>query len=133
MVLSFYAVVCSMANSGKEKPISKEIKDLKDQHILEKSDTKRERKSPMRFSIAVPTPVTRELVIPKGRGVNLGAIPPSLLYPYVSLLSVHHATIPIAEGIGGGTMCTFLLFDTVFHFFCVFVLFNLGDFSVAGT
>jgi len=60
--------------SGKEKPISKEIKDLKDQHILEKSDTKRERKSPMRFSIAVPTPVTRELVIPKGRGVNLGSI-----------------------------------------------------------
>jgi len=61
--------------SGKAKPVSKEIKEVKDQHILEKSDTKRERKTPVRFSIAVPKAATRELVIPKGRGTNLGAIP----------------------------------------------------------
>jgi len=62
-------------SAAKPKAVSKEIKEVKDQHILEKSDTKRERKTPTRFSIAVPKPVTRELVIPKGRGVNLGSIP----------------------------------------------------------
>jgi len=61
--------------TGKAKPVSKEIKEVKDQHILEKSDTKRERKSPVRFSIAVPKTATRELVIPKGRGSNLGSLP----------------------------------------------------------
>jgi len=62
--------------AAKEKTVSKEIKELKDQHILEESDTKRERKSPTRFSVAVPPKATRELVIPKGRGVALSAIPP---------------------------------------------------------
>jgi len=61
--------------TAKTKPVSKEIKELKDQSILEKSDTKRERKSPTRFSVAIPPRVTRELVIPKGRGVPLGSIP----------------------------------------------------------
>jgi len=60
--------------SGKEK-VSKEIKEVKDQRILEKSDTKRERKTPSRFSVAVPKPVTRELVITKGKGATLGSIP----------------------------------------------------------
>jgi len=59
----------------KANTVSKEIKELKDQHVLEKSDTKRERKSPTRFSVALPPHVTRELVIPKGRGVPLGQIP----------------------------------------------------------
>jgi len=61
--------------TGKEKTVSKEIKEVKDQKILEESDTKRERKSPARFSVAVPKPVSRELVIPKGKGANLGSIP----------------------------------------------------------
>jgi len=60
--------------TGKAKPISKEIKEVKDNRVLEKSDTKRERKSPTRFSVAVPPKATRELVIPKGKGTNLGAI-----------------------------------------------------------
>jgi len=61
--------------SAKTKTVSKEIKEVKDQRVLEKSDTKRERKTPARFSIAVPKAVTRELVIPKGSGVTLGSIP----------------------------------------------------------
>jgi len=61
--------------TGKEKPVSKEMKEVKDQSILVKSDPKRERKTPARFSIAVPKTVTRELVIPKGSGVALSSIP----------------------------------------------------------
>jgi len=59
----------------KAKAVSKDFKEVKDQAILEKSDTKRERKTPSRFSIAVPKAATRELVIAKGRGVTLGSIP----------------------------------------------------------
>jgi len=61
--------------TAKPKSVSKEIKEVKDQKILEKSDTKRERKTPSRFSIAIPKPATRELVIAKGRGATLGSIP----------------------------------------------------------
>jgi len=61
--------------AAKEKTVSKEIKEMKNQRVLEESDTKRERKSPTRFSVAVPPKATRELVIPKGRGVALNAIP----------------------------------------------------------
>ena len=86
-----------MTNSGKEKPISKEVKELKNQHILEESDTKRERKSPARFSIAVPTPVSRELVIPKGDGTPLGSISQSLLLSSCTLPPcLHHAKTPSA-------------------------------------
>jgi len=60
--------------AAKSKSVTKEIKELKDQHVLEKSDTKRERKSPTRFSVAIPPPNTRELVIPNGRGTALGSI-----------------------------------------------------------
>lgn len=59
----------------KGKTVSKEIKEVKDQRILEKSDTKRERRSPVRFSVAVAKTATRELVIPKGKGAALGDIP----------------------------------------------------------
>jgi len=61
--------------SAKPKTVSKELKNVKDQNVLGTSDTKRERKTPTRFSIAVPKAATRELVIAKGRGTNLGAIP----------------------------------------------------------
>jgi len=60
--------------AAKPKTVSKEVKELKDQHVLEKSDTKRERKTPSRFSVAIPPHNTRELVIPKGRGTNIGSI-----------------------------------------------------------
>jgi len=61
--------------SGKEKSVSKEIKEVNDPRTLTKSDEKRERKTPVRFSIATPKPVTREFVIAKGKGVALGSIP----------------------------------------------------------
>jgi len=61
--------------AAKGKAVSKEIKEVKDQRVLEKSDTKRERRSPVRFSVAVAKPVTREFSIPKGKGQTLGSIP----------------------------------------------------------
>jgi len=73
--ISIVTVAMPAKKTVKDKPVTKEIRELKEQHVLEKSDTKRERKSPTRFSVAVPVKATRELVIPKGRGVNLGSIP----------------------------------------------------------
>jgi len=79
LVFSLQQFITDMAGTtkkaGKAKSVSKDIKEVNDKAILEKSDTKRERKTPARFSIAVAKPVTRELVITKGRGVNLGSIP----------------------------------------------------------
>jgi len=60
----------------KAKTVTKDIKEVKNQSVMAVSDTKRERKTPSRFSVALPPKVSRELVIPKGRGVALSAIPP---------------------------------------------------------
>lgn len=51
---------------------------MKDEKVLEQSDTKRERKSPVRFSIAVTKAAPREFIVPEGKGTPLGQIPSSL-------------------------------------------------------
>lgn len=61
-----------------EKTVTKEVKEVKDETVLEQSDTKRERKSPVRFSIAVTKAAPREFVVPEGKGTPLGQIPSSL-------------------------------------------------------
>lgn len=58
-----------------EKTVTKEVKEVKDETVLEQSDTKRERKSPVRFSIAVTKAAPREFVVPEGKGTPLGQIP----------------------------------------------------------
>lgn len=52
---------------------------MKDEKVLEQSDTKRERKSPVRFSIGVTKTAPREFTVPEGKGTPLGQIPSSLL------------------------------------------------------
>lgn len=51
---------------------------MKDEKVLEQSDTKRERKSPVRFSIGVTKAAPREFTVPEGKGTPLGQIPSSL-------------------------------------------------------
>ena len=52
---------------------------MKDETVLEQSDTKRERRIPVRFSIAVTKATPREFTVPEGKGTPLGQIPSSLL------------------------------------------------------